>query len=469
MPSRTNLQSGPLSRRWFLHERGVGLGAIALRSLLEAEAPPAGAAPLAPKPSPLPARAKRVIFLFMAGGPSQLELFDDKPKLREWSGRPPPPDLVKDYRTAFINPNSALLGSRFKFSRHGASGARLSELLPGLATVADELCIVRSMISDAVNHTPGQLLMNTGSQQFGRPSLGAWTLYGLGSESANLPGYVVLTSTNGASGGVGNYGSGFLPSSCQGVAFHPQGDPVPFLSNPRGFDQSLQRMSLDAMADLNGRAYETWGDPETTARVQAFELAYRMQASAPELVDFSSEPGHVLESYGVDPAAPSFARNCLLARRLVERGVRFVHLVHEMWDQHKRLNEQLTINCRDTDRPVAALISDLKQRGLLDDTLVIWGGEFGRTPMVQNENGRDHHNRAFTMWLAGGGVRVGTTLGETDELGFNVVRDPVHVHDLHATLLHLLGFDHKQLTVRHQGRDFRLTDVYGRVVPELLG
>jgi len=335
--------------------------------------------------------------------------------------------------------------------------------------VADDLCLIKSMQTDAVNHAPGQILMNTGSQQFGRPSLGAWTAYGLGSEAESLPGYVVLSSANGTSGGASNWGSGFLPTAYAGVPFRGTGDPVLYLSNPSGFDAGVQRASLDALRQLNELQLAQAGDPETAARIQSYEMAYRMQSSAPELMDLSGESKQTLELYGADPAKPSFARNCLLARRLVERGVRFVQLFHEAWDQHGNLANDLKKNCGDTDKPSAALVADLKQRGLLEDTLVIWGGEFGRTPMVQGGNdGRDHHNRSFTIWLAGGGIRQGVTYGETDELGFNVARDPVHVHDLHATLLHLLGFDHTRLTYRFQGRDFRLTDVHGHVVKEIL-
>jgi hypothetical protein len=464
-----------LSRRWFFRECGLGLGTLALASLMGAR--PARAAggtappeePLAPRRPHFAPRAKRVIFLFQAGAPSHLDLFDHKPKLAEWSGRLPPPELLKDYRAAFISPNSALLGPKFAFARHGQSGAELSELLPHTASVADDLCFIRSMQTDAVNHAPAQILLNTGSQQFGRPSLGAWSLYGLGTESSDLPGYVVLSSAGGTSGGASNWGCGFLPTLYGGVPFRSTGDPVLFLSNPRGFDERLQRRSLDTLRRLNELQFADVGDPEITARIQSFEMAYRMQSSAPELMDLARESPATLEMYGADPAKPSFARNCLLARRLVERGVRFVQLFHEAWDQHGDLKNGLSRNCANTDRASAALIRDLKQRGLLDDTLVIWGGEFGRTPMVQGGNdGRDHHNRAFTMWLAGGGIKPGITWGETDEFGFNVVKNPVHVHDLNATILHLLGFDHERLTYRFQGRDYRLTDVHGELVKGIL-
>jgi hypothetical protein len=405
----------------------------------------------------------------MAGAPSHLDLFDHKPELAKRNGQLPPASLLKDYRAAFINPNSALLGPKFKFSKHGKSGAEFSELLPHLASVADDLCIIKSMHTDAVNHAPGQILMNTGSQQFGRPSLGAWTLYGLGSESETLPGYVVLSSANGTSGGASNWGCGFLPTIYAGIPFRSTGDPVLYLSNAKGIDDPAQRASLDTLRRLNQLQFAEVGDPEIAARIQSYEMAYQMQASAPELMDLSQEPKHILDMYGVDPAKPSFARNCLLARRLIERGVRFVQLFHEAWDQHGDLTNGLKRNCGDTDKPAAALVKDLKMRGLLDETLVIWGGEFGRTPMVQGGNdGRDHHNRSFSIWLAGAGVKPGMTYGQTDDLGFNATQDPVHVHDLNATLLHLLGFDHTKLTYRFQGRDFRLTDVHGNIVERIL-
>jgi hypothetical protein len=463
-----------LRRRWFLRQCGVGLGAIAAHSLLAADANPpvahAPGSPLAPKRPHFEPRAKRVIYLFQAGAPSQLELFDHKPELAKRDGQLPPADLLKGYRAAFINPKSALLGPKFKFARHGRCGMELSELLPHTAKIADDVCLVRSMQTDAVNHAPAQILMNTGSQQFGRPSFGAWTVYGLGSESADLPGYVVLTSAKGTSGGASNYGSGFLPTAFGGVPFRAAGDPVLYLSNPKGIDAEAQRASLDSLNTLNGLALDATGDPEIAARIQSYEMAYRLQTSAPELMDLSGEPKQVLDEYGIKaPTESSFARNCLLARRLVERGVRFVQLFHEAWDQHANLVKDVKKNALDTDQPSAALVADLKRRGLLKDTLVIWGGEFGRTPMVQGgTDGRDHHNRSFTMWFAGGGFKAGHVHGETDDLGFNAANGPVHVHDLNATLLHLLGLDHTRLTYRFQGRDYRLTDVHGNVVKELL-
>jgi uncharacterized protein DUF1501 len=464
-----------VSRRWFIEQCGIGLGAMAFGHLLKnpAFATPLqdGAMnPLAPKKPHYTAKAKSVIYLFMAGAPSHLELFDFKPQLAKFDGTLPPADLLKGYRAAFINPNSKLLGPRFKFAKYGKSGTELSELLPHLATVVDDIAIVKSMTTDAFNHAPGQILMNTGSQQFGRPSFGSWVTYGLGSESQDLPAFVVFSSgKKGPSGGNSCWGSGFLPTVYQGVQFRGSGDPVLYLSNPRGLDQQAQRDSLDSLRRLNQMRLEATGDPEIATRINSFEMAFRMQSSAPELMDLSKEPKKVLDLYGAEPGKPSFANNCLLARRLVERGVRFVQLYHEAWDQHGNLVRDISQNCRDTDKASTALVADLKQRGLLDSTLVIWGGEFGRTPMVQGgDDGRDHHPNAFTMWMAGGGIKPGITLGESDELGFNAVKDRVHVHDLHATLLHLLGFDHTKLTYRFQGRDFRLTDVHGELVKSLL-
>jgi hypothetical protein len=469
-----NADPKAVARRWFLQECGMGLAGMALGQMLGGRAAMAGDDashnPLAPKKPHFVPKAKRVIYLFMAGAPSHLELFDNKPQLAKFDGTLPPPELLKGYRAAFINPNSKLLGPKFKFSRHGQCGAELSELLPHLATVVDDIAIVRSLATDAFNHAPGQIMMNTGAQQFGRPSMGAWVTYGLGSESQDLPGFVVFSSgKKGPSGGNSNWGSGFLPTLHQGVQFRGSGDPVLYLSNPPGVDQQLQSDSLASIQRLNRRRLEAVGDPEIATRINSFEMAFRMQASAPELMDLSQEPQHILDLYGAEPGKPSFANNCLLARRLAERGVRFVQLFHEAWDQHGNLVSDLKKNCKDTDQACAALIKDLKDRGMLDDTLVIWGGEFGRTPMVQGGNdGRDHHPNAFTMWLAGGGIKPGITLGASDELGFNAVEDRVHVHDLHATLLHLLGFDHTKLTYRFQGRDFRLTDVHGELVQKLL-
>jgi len=470
-----NVSPQTLARRWFLKECGVGLGSIALSQMGGAPAAAAATDPLAPKQPPLRPRAKNVIFLFMAGAPSHLELFDNKPQLAKYDGTLPPPELLKGYRAAFINPNSKLLGPKFKFAKHGQCGTELSELLPHLANVVDDIAVVKSMVTDAFNHAPGQILMSTGSQQFGKPSLGAWTLYGLGSESQNLPGFVVFsTGSKGPSGGNSNWGSGFLPTVYQGVTFRTSGDPVLYLSNPRGVENDLQRESLDAINALNSQHLAAVGDPEIATRINSFEMAYRMQASAPEAIDISREPDHILKMYGAEPGKPSFAATCLLARRLVERGVRFVEVFHEAWDQHGYLVPDIKKNCQKTDQASAALITDLKQRGLLDDTLVIWGGEFGRTPMVQGGGdeislGRDHHPNAFTMWLAGGGIKPGITYGGSDELGFNVTDGRVHVHDLHATILHLLGFDPMRFSYKFQGLDQRLIGVEpARVVTEIL-
>jgi uncharacterized protein (DUF1501 family) len=464
-----------MTRRWFFRDCGVKLGAIALASMLgesnaawgQGSSPAANM--MAARPPQLPAKAKRVIYLFQAGAPSHLELFDRKPELEKWNGMLPPAELLKGYRAAFISPNSKLLGPRYKFARHGQCGAELSELLPGLAEVVDDIAIVKSMHTDAFNHAPGQILMNTGSQQFGRPSMGSWVTYGLGSESQDLPGYVVFsTGAKGTSGGSSNWGCGFLPTVYQGVPFRGQGDPVLYLSNPPGVENAVQRDTLDALRDLNEQRLGVIGDPEIATRINSFELAYRMQGIAPEVMDISRETPETLAMYGAEPGKSSYANACLLSRRLIEKGVRFVQIFHEAWDHHGNLTRGIKAVCGQTEKASAALVKDLKQRGLLDDTLVIWGGEFGRTPMVQGDDGRDHHPNCFTVWLAGGGVKPGLTLGQSDQFGFNVTEDPVHVHDLHATILQLLGFDHKKLTYRFQGRDFRLTDVHGEIVQKLL-
>ncbi len=460
-----------VARRWFLQQCGVGVGAAALSSLLHSEGYAAdGTNPLAAKEPHHKPKAKRVIFLFMAGAPSHLELFDNKPKLKELDGTLPPPKLLEGYRAAFINPNSKLLGPKFKFAKHGQSGAEISELLPHTAKIADDLCIVRSMTTDAFNHAPAQVMMNTGAMQFGRPSFGAWSLYGLGSESKDLPGYVVFsTGSKGPSGGNSCWGSGFLPTVYTGVPFRVGAEPVLYLNNPKGIDADLQKDTLDAINSLNKLKLDGTGDLEIATRIASYEMAGRMQTVAPELMDLTKEDKKTLELYGAEPGKPTFANAALLARRLVEKGVRFVQIYHEAWDQHGALVSQLKKNTKDTDQACAALITDLKARGLLDDTLVIWGGEFGRTPMVQGGNdGRDHHPNAFSMWMAGGGIKGGQTVGSSDDLGFNVAEDKVHVHDLHATLLHLLGFDHEKLTFKFQGRQFRLTDVHGEVKKKLL-
>ncbi len=467
-------QARRISRRWFLRDCGVGLASVAMGSLLGGNASAQPANPLLAKAPHFAPKAKRVIYLFQAGAPSQLDLFDYKPELQKHNGQPVPASVVKGQKYAFIKPDAALYASDFKFARHGQSGAEISEAFPHLASVVDDLTIIKSMTTDAFNHAPAQVMMNTGSQQFGRPSMGAWTVYGLGSESQDLPAFVVLSSGAGLSGGSANFGCGFLPTVFQGVQFRKTGDPILSLSNPAGITRDMQRRSLDALKQLNGYHLEQAGDPEIATRISSYEMAFRMQMSAPELMDVSSETPETLAMYGAEPGKPSYAMNCLLARRMAERGVRFVQLFHEAWDHHSEVTNGVRNVAKATDQANAALVRDLKQRGLLDDTLVIWGGEFGRTPMVENNPdagrklGRDHHPQAFTMWMAGGGTKRGFILGETDELGFHITQDRVHVHDLHATIQHLLGFDHTRLTHRFQGRDFRLTDVHGELVKKIL-
>jgi hypothetical protein len=468
------------TRRHFFGRCGVGLGGIALGSLLAEESraatePPDLQDPLAPRRPHFTPRAKRVIFLFMAGGPSQLELFDYKPKLQELDGQVVPPSYTKNKRFAFIKGDAKLMGTRRKFARHGQCGAELSELLPHLATTVDDLCIVRSMVTDVFNHGPAKLFVNTGTSRFGLPSMGAWLTYGIGSLSRDLPGFVVLQSgPRGPRGGNPLWGSGFLPTAYQGVPLLPGPQPILNLANPPGIDRARQAEFFAAVQKLNSQRLAAVGDPEISTRIAAYEMAYRMQTSAPELIDLTGETKQTLEAYAAEPGKVSFANNCLLARRLVERGVRFVQLYHTDWDHHgnkdTHLGQPLDDRCKEVDQPAAALIKDLKQRGMLDDTLVIWGGEFGRTPMGEPRDliGRDHHIDGYAMWLAGGGVRGGQTIGNTDELGYNAVEDRTHVHDLQATILHLLGLDHLQLTYRFQGRDFRLTDVEGAVVQKIL-
>lgn len=412
-------------------------------------------------------RAKRVIYLFMAGAPSQLDLFDYKPKLAELEGKPLPPSVIQGQRYAFIQPDAAVLGPRFRFAKQGQAGVEISEVLPHLARVVDSIALVRSVHTDLFNHAPAQLFWNTGSGVPGRPSMGAWLSYGLGSVADDLPAFVVLKSGDNLSGGAAMWGSGFLPSSHQGVPFRSQGEPILHVANPTGFDTQSQRDTFDLIRQLNQRAYQQAGDAEILTRIAAYEMAYRMQARAPELMDFSQETADTLAHYGAQPGDPkaSFANNCLLARRLAERGVRFIQVYHSGWDHHSNVEGGVRNQCQITDRACAALIEDLKRSGLFDDTLVIWGGEFGRTPMVEasaalgRSGGRDHHPQAFTMWLAGGGIRPGITYGQTDELGFHVIENPVHVHDMQATILHCLGIDHRQLTFRFRGLDFRLTGV----------
>ena len=466
-----------LTRRHFFGQCAMGLGSLALASMLSESARGADdlANPLAPKKPHFPARAKNVIYLFLAGGPSQLELCDYKPKLVELSGQPIPDSYIAGKRFAFMDSSfknkATLLGTRRKFKQHGQSGAWVSECFPHISTIVDDVTFIHTVATDVFNHAPAKLFMNTGSSQFGRPSMGAWVTYGIGSESRDLPGFVVLLSgPRGPRGGAQLWSSGFLPSSYQGVSFRSSGDPIPDLASPAGISATRQRATLDAVRDLNLKRLVETGDAEISTRISQYEMAYRMQTSAPELIDIATEPRHILEMYGAEPGKSSFANNCLLARRLIERGVRFVQLYHTNWDSHGGPSENLQDSfdkvTRDVDQASAALIKDLKSRGLLDDTLVIWGGEFGRTPMGESREttGRNHHIESATVWLAGGGVKRGYILGKTDELGFSATEDPVHVHDLHATILYLLGLEHTKLTFRFQGRDFRLTDVSGEVV-----
>jgi len=484
------------SRRDFLTSSASGLGGIALsaalgqETLLQADSGANVSSPLTIKPPHFAPRAKSCIFLFMAGAPSQIDLFDPKPKLNELDGQPMPESFLENVRFAFIRKETAVLkGTGVKFQKHGQCGTQISNLLPHLAGCVDDIALIRSMHTEAFNHHPGQLMMNSGVPTFGRPSMGSWVNYGLGSESENLPGYVVLTAGRGTSGGSSNWSSGFLPSNYQGVLFRNQGDPVLNLKNPDGLPHECQRFGLDQLRQLNELHYRETLDPEILARIKSYELAFRMQTAAPELIDLSGESKKTLEMYGVDRSEKdwgkgyrgyrpgvfsTFSRNCLLARRLVERGVRFVNIYHASWDHHNDLDKGLAFNCMMCDQPVAALLKDLKQRGLLDSTLVIWGGEFGRTPLGENRvgnkpnTGRDHHPFAFSMFMAGGGIKGGQVLGKTDDLGWNPVEDPIHINDFHATVLHLFGLDHLRLTHRFQGRDFRLTDVGGKVVKQLL-
>jgi hypothetical protein len=475
-----------LNRRHFLSRSGVSLGTIALGSLLgrevaraETARPAAGTAGRLPGLPHFPARAKRVIYLFQSGAPSQIDLFDHKPAIRDRRGIELPDSVRMGQRITTMTSGQKSLPvapTVFRFARHGESGAELSELLPFTAGVADDLCIIRSVQTEAINHDPAITFVQTGSQLAGRPSMGAWIAYGLGSMNQDLPAFVVLISRGRTDQPLYDrlWGSGFLPTRYQGVKLRGGKEPVLFLANPAGCSPRLRRQMLDDLGELNQLRHAETGDPEILTRVAQYELAYRMQSSVPELTDLSGEPRSVLDAYGPDVHRPgSFAANCLLARRLAERGVRFIQLYHMGWDQHSNLPVQIRAQCRDTDRPSAALIRDLKQRGLLDDTLVIWGGEFGRTiysqgTLTATDYGRDHHPRCFTIWLAGGGIRPGITHGETDDFSYNITKDPVEVYDLNATILHLLGIDHTRLTFKFQGRNFRLTDVHGRVVKELL-
>ena len=469
-----------ITRRHFFQDCCLGVGKIALASLLtEGVASSIVQAqekknPLAPKLPHFKPRAKRVIYLFMAGAPSQLDLFDYKPILKQYEGKPIPPSVIGGQRYAFIRSDANCLGPQFKFNKHGQSGAELSEVLPHLAKVVDDLCIIKSVKTDQFNHAPAQIFLNTGFSQPGRPSMGAWVTYGLGAETSELPAFVVMSTGAGISGGAANWSSGFLPTIHSGVRFRNQGDPILNVTRPAGIDDKLQRDSLDLLHSMNLKRLGTEGDPEISARIAAYEMAYRLQTSAPELMNLRSEKPETLAMYGADPDKPSFARACLLARRMIERGVRFINIYHEGWDAHSDVAGNLKGNCGATDQASAALIMDLKQRGLLEDTLVVWGGEFGRTPMVETNPGlgrslgRDHHPQAYTIWMAGGGVKAGQTYGKTDDLGFNVAENPVHIYDLQATILHLLGLDHERLTYRYAGRDFRLTDVHGKVNRDLI-
>lgn len=487
------------SRREFLTSSASGIGGVALAWLLardgllpaaegsksQAEPLRDPVRPLVPRPPHFEPRAKSCIFIFMAGGSSQLDLFDPKPRLQDLHGQRVPESLVENVRFAFINKDTTtLMASPRKFAPRGECGMELSDLLPHLGTVADELLLVRSMRTDPFNHHPGQLMMQCGGTAPNLPSMGAWLAYGLGSESQNLPAYVVLTAgARGNSAGTTIWRSGFLPSDYAGVYFRNEEEPVLDVADPPGLPRELQRRSLDALGRLNAMRLETVRDPDIASRISSYELAFRMQSAAPELIDLSGESARTLAMYGIGRkgrnlvktgglrAYEDFSRSCLLARRMVERGVRFVNIIHSSWDHHGNINNELPVNAEIADQPIAALIRDLKQRGLLDETLVVWGTEFGRTPLSEeryHDTGRDHHPFAFSMFLAGGGVRAGHVHGATDDIGWSIVKDPVHVHDLHATLLHRFGLDHLRLTYRHQGRDYRLTDVAGRVVHEWL-
>ncbi|QDT32108.1 DUF1501 domain-containing protein [Thalassoglobus polymorphus] len=498
-----NLQQQIVSRtrRDFLLSSASGIGAIGLGSMLAqdgllepaalAAAEPEFSSPLAAKKPHFEGPAKACIFIFMAGGPSQLDLFDRKPELVKQNGQPLPKSIYEGVRFAFLKPETArLMGPMNRtWKKHGECGMELSDLLPHIGGVADDICLIRSMYSEQFNHHPGQLLMQCGRAEFGLPVMGSWLTYGLGSESENLPGYVVLTAGRGSSGGATLWQSGFLPSVYEGVLFRPQGEPVLNLENPKGISMELQRRGLDALNDLNQKRYQTIHDPEIASRISSYELAFRMQTAAPELIDLSTETEQTLDEYGVNRKTPgkggrgsygsdtfgTFARNCLLARRMVERGVRCINIVHASWDHHSNLDPELDFNATMADQPIAALIKDLKQRGLLDSTMVVWGSEFGRTPLGENRggntnnvSGRDHHPFSYSMFLAGGGFRGGQVYGKSDELGWGVAENPVHANDLHATMLNRFGLDHLRLTHRFQGRDYRLTDVAGEVIEPLI-
>ena len=490
MCTPTNDHDNPVmtvTRRELFGRAGSGIGAIALASLLKEDLfsiePPSALplrqtqGPLAPKQPHFVPKARNIIFLHMVGAPSQLDLLEYKPELQKYDGKPCPEQLLDGQRFAFLRGELKLMGARFKFAKHGQSGMEISELLPSLAEVADQIAVIKSLYTEQFNHAPAQLFFHTGFERFGRPSLGSWVSYGLGSENQNLPGFVVLITGQIAGAGNSLWGSGFLPTAHQGVEFRSQGDPVLFLTNPPGISPAERGRIIESINHLNQVQLADVGDPEIATRIAQYELAYRMQMSVPELMDVSQEPKRILEMYGAVPGEPSFANNCLLARRLVERGVRFVQLYDQGWDHHGSIIDRLPKKCRQVDKPMAALVKDLQSRGLLEETLVVWGGEFGRTPMLQGKNnngqvqkkaGRDHHKDAFCVWMAGGGVRPGTVYGRTDELGYHIVEDPMHVNDFHATILHLLGIDHERLTFKIQGRQFRLTDVAGKVAEKLL-
>ncbi|QGJ70828.1 Sulfatase [Planctomycetales bacterium 10988] len=473
----------PISRRQLFQRTGYGIGGLALASLLQEDSFGAEKRqdPLAPRPTHFPAKAKNVIYIHLVGGPSHLDLYDFKPELQKRNGELCPAELFEGKRFAFIRSRPKLLGTPdlkdYRFEQSGDSGATISNLMPHLQTVADELCFIKSLHTEEFNHAPAQLFMQTGFGRFGRPSLGSWVSYGLGSENRNLPSFVVLITGQMLGAGSAAWGSGFLPTIYQGIEFRSQGDPVLYLSNPKGIDGHSRRRVVDAVNQLNQATLADVGDPEIATRINQYEMAYRMQSSVPELMDIQSEPEEIHQMYGTEPGKATFANNCLLARRMVERGVRFVQLFDQGWDTHNNVFNRLPTKTKQVDQPLAALIKDLKQRGLLDETLVVWSSEFGRTSMAQgrtnldkptNSPGRDHQKDAFTVWLAGGGVKGGMTVGASDELGYKVAERPVHVHDLNATLLHLLGINHERLTFRHQGRQYRLTDVEGHVVREII-
>jgi hypothetical protein len=459
------MKTSNITRRHFFQDCAVGSGKIALASLLAESADGAAKSPNLASPTHFQPKAKAVIHMFMAGAPSQLELFDHKPMLTKYEGKPLPPSVIGGQRYAFIRSDAAVLGPRFKFAKHGQCGAELSEVLPHLATVVDDIAIVKSCRTTQFNHAPAQIFMNTGFSQPGRPSMGSWVTYGLGAESRDLPSFVVMSTGGGISGGAACWSSGFLPSVYSGTRFRNSGDPILNVSTPAGIEAGTQKDTIDLINSLNHRRLKLDGDGETATRIANYEMAYRLQTSAPELMDLTKEDKATLELYGCDPKVPSFARACLLARRMVERGVRFINIYNEGWDAHSNVEGNVRNNCQSTDQASAALIKDLKQRGLLDSTLVVWGGEFGRTPMVEasvslgRSMGRDHHPQAFTMWMAGGGIKGGVTLGATDEMGFNIIEDEVHVADIHATILHQLGMDHERLSFRAAGLDFKLTGV----------